>query len=518
MHRGACRVLALPPLSSSFLRNFKPPGHGDLIAGVSVALIGVPQSLAYAELAGVPPQYGLFALAVPALLAAPFASSHYLQTGPVALTALIAFGALSPLAEPDTVGYIERAALLAVLVGSIQVFLGLVRFGRAFYLLSEPVVTGFTAGAAALIVASQLPKVVDAPAGDGNVLAVAVSALAHPGEWSWPALGFTTGTVVLMLVSDRIHKLFPDVLVVVIAGVLLARLGYSGAIVGDVGGGFIDLSLGLPWSASSSLLVPAVVIALAGFAESASVARKFAAADRLPWNADREMISQGVANLASGVAGSFPVGGSFSRTTLNRSAGATGPWAGAVTGALVLAVIPLTPLIRDLPLAVLGAIVIVVVVRLVDLRTLARLSLRSFPQAVVGVGTLAATLAMAPRVERGVLVGLALAVAVHLYRELDVTFASEQSGTTLTVRPHGVIWFATVPLVERMMREKLARYHHIDTVVIDLGRVGRLDYSGAAGLNRVLSERVAPTVRVSVTGVPSRTSQAARAELIDYEE
>ena len=504
--------MSLPRLGS-----FTRPSNGDLVAGVSVAMVGIPQSLAYAELAGVPPLYGLFALAIPALLAAVFASSRYLQTGPVALIAILVFGTLSTMAEPGTAAYIERAALLAVLVGLIQTFLGLARFGRAFYLMSEPVITGFTAGAAVLIVASQLPKVTDTAVGDRGVLAGAVATLTHPSEWSWPALGLTAGTVTLMLVGGKIHKLFPDVLVAVVVGVLLTGLGYSGSTVGQVQGGFISVSLSLPWSATPELLVPAAVIALAGFAESASIARRFAAKDRMPWNADREMISQGIANLASGIAGAFPVGGSFSRSTLSRSAGAASAWAGAVTGALVLAALPLTPLLEDLPLAVLGAIVIVVVVRLMDLRTLLRLSRSSFPQAVVGIGTLTATLAMAPRVERGVLIGLGLSIAVHLYRELNVTFATERENDKLTVRPHGVLWFATVPFVERLVREEIAQHRRIDTVVIDLGSVGRLDYSGAAGLNRVLSERIAPTVQVSVIGIPTSASHAVKAELRDYE-
>ena len=516
--RRHCRcVVTLSALSIiRKLGSLTRPSGGDLLAGASVAMVGIPQALAYAELAGMPPQYGLLALALPTLLAAAFVSSHYLQTGPIALIALLVFGTLSPVAEPGTVGYIERAALLALLVGLIQAFLGLVRFGRSVYLMSEPVITGFTAGAAILIIASQLPKAVDMAVDGRGVLANAVAALTHPDEWNWSALGFTAGTVTLMLVGSRIHKLFPDVLVVVIAGVLLAKLGYSGPTVGRVEGGVFDLSLSLPWSSTPGLLVPAAVIALAGFAESASIARRFAAEDRLHWNADREMISQGVANLVSGAVGTFPVGGSFSRSTLNRSAGATSAWAGAVTGALVLAVLPLMPLIEGLPLAVLGAIVIVVVARLVDLRTLWRLSYRSFPQAVVGIGTLAATLAMSPRVERGVLVGLVLSIAVHLYRELNVTFASELVGTELTVRPNGVLWFATVSFVERLIREEIARHRDIETVVIDLGGVGRIDYSGAAGLNRVLSERVAPTVRVKVTGVPESASRAVRAELRDY--
>ncbi|MCP3937793.1 MAG: sodium-independent anion transporter, partial [Actinomycetia bacterium] len=140
---------------------FERPSTGDVVAGVSVALVAIPQSLAYAQLAGMPAQYGLFASALPSLLAAAFVSSRYLQTGPVALTSLLTFGALSTLADPFSEKYIALAALLAILVGLFRVFLGLVRLGGVAYLLSEPVLTGFTAGAAILIISSQLPKVFD---------------------------------------------------------------------------------------------------------------------------------------------------------------------------------------------------------------------------------------------------------------------------------------------------------------------------------------------------------------------
>ena len=158
------------------------PSTGDLIAGVSVALVAIPQSLAYAELAGLPAHYGLYATALPSLLAAFFVSSRYLQTGPVALTALLTLGALSGVAEPGGASYIQSAALLALLVGIIRVLLGVARMGRVAYVLSEPVVTGFTAGAAVVIIASQLPKIFDVYP-DGQVLAVAVRALGRPDEW-----------------------------------------------------------------------------------------------------------------------------------------------------------------------------------------------------------------------------------------------------------------------------------------------------------------------------------------------
>jgi len=317
------------------------PSTGDLIAGVSVALVAIPQSLAYAELAGLPAHYGLYATALPSLLAAFFVSSRYLQTGPVALTALLTLGALSGVAEPGGASYIQSAALLALLVGIIRVLLGVARMGRVAYVLSEPVVTGFTAGAAVVIIASQLPKIFDVYP-DGQVLAAAVRALGRAGEWRLSAIAFAAITVCLMLGGRHIHRLFPGVLVAVITGVVIAGVSdYAGSQVGDLDGGFIPLSLDFPWSEAPSLLLPAAVIALVGFAEPASIARTYAAADRLPWNANREMVSQGVANLASAVSGAFPVGGSFSRSSLNRMAGATSAWSGAITGAFVLVVLPL---------------------------------------------------------------------------------------------------------------------------------------------------------------------------------
>ena len=307
-------------------------------------------------------------------------------------------------------------------------------------------------------------------------------------------------------------------LVAVILSALVGRAGgYEGSTVGELEGGFIPFTFSFPWSDARGLLLPAAVIALVGFAEPASIARTFAAADRLPWNPNREMVSQGVANLAAGISGAFPVGGSFSRSSLNRMAGATSAWAGAITGAFVLLVLPLAPLLRDLPTAVLGAIVIVVVVRLVDVKEMTRLPRGSLPQAIVGAGTTLATIALAPRVERGVLVGIGLAVAVHLYCELQVTAPGERVGDTLIVRPRGVMWFATVALVERIVREELARHRDLTSVTLDLAGVGRLDYSGAIALRRLLERIGAAGVTIRVEGVPPASSRAVLAELERYE-
>ncbi len=494
------------------------PSVGDVVAGISVALVALPQSLAYAEIAGMPPQYGLFASALPPILAAIFVSSRYLQTGPVALTALLAFGALEPLAAPESGQYIELAALLALLVGGFRVALGLMRMGGVAYLLSEPVLTGFTTGAAVLILSSQLPKVFDVATDGDGILPDAWQSLTSPDEWQAGAIGFAVLTLVCMFGGRWLHKLFPGVLVAVIVGVIVSeRTDYTGSVVGELDGGFVSLTFDFPWGQVGDLVLPALVIALVGFAEPSSIARTFAAKEREPWDANREMVSQGVANLAAAISGAFPVGGSFSRSSLNRLAGANSAWAGAITGFFVLLALPLTPLLEALPSAILGAIVVGAVVKLVAVGDLVRLVQRNRLQAAVGIGTLIATLVSAPRVERGVLVGVALALGAHLYRELRVTTPSFRTGDVLTVAPEGVLWFATIPSVERLIRREIAEHPDIASVVLDLGGVGRMDYSAAAALRRIVEEIGNADNRVSfeITNVRQGAARGASLHLED---
>jgi len=178
--------------------------------------------------------------------------------------------------------------------------------------------------------------------------------------------------------------------------------------------GLPDLSLDLPWGSTGTLLVGGVLIALVGYAEPASIARVFAEEDGQRWSADREFVSQGVANVAAAVSGAFPVGGSFSRSSLNRLTGAQTRWSGLVTGAAVLAFLPFADVLAPLPRATLGGVVIAAVVGLVRPVALVSMVRRSPAAALVAWATFFATLALAPRVEQGVLVGILLSLAVGL--------------------------------------------------------------------------------------------------------
>ncbi len=476
----------------------------NLVAGTSVALVLIPQSLAYAELAGMPAYAGLYASALAPVLAAFFASSPYLQTGPTAVTSLLTFGALGPLAAQSGPEYIALAGLLALLVGGFRTVFGLLRAGPLAFFLSPPVLLGFTVGAAILIFASQIPTVLGLPKGAG-VLASAGRALAAPDLWHLESLVVAAITFAVVLVGKRVHKLFPGVLVAAVAGLLYATFGgYSGADLGAVPEGFVSLHLDLPWDQVGDLLVPGLVIAIVGFAEPTAIARAFAVADRTTWDANREFISQGVANLASGAVGGFPVGGSFSRSALSRFAGAKTPLAGAFTGAVVLAFLPFAGVLSPLPKPVLGAIIIASILSLLKLRELVDLVRRSYPQAAIALTTMALTLALAPRVERAILVGIGLSIAVHAWREMRVGLQADfcADAERLRVRPHGVLWFPSAEALQQRILDELAKHPACKSVVVDLGGLGRIDYSGALALESLSGHVGDAGVDLSFVEVP----------------
>ena len=227
----------------------------DLVAGLSVALVAIPQGMAYAELAGLPSHHGLYAVALPLVAAAFFASSPYLQTGPVATTALLTFGALVPLAEPGSAEFIALAALLAVVVGVARTLVGLLRTGWISYLLSRPVLEGFMSGAAVLILASQLPGAVGAEALEGGILSNAFWTLSHPADWELASLALSAGTVAVILGARRVHRRIPGVLIAGGAAMLFSNLtDYQGALVGSVPAGLPPLTFALPWARLPTLV------------------------------------------------------------------------------------------------------------------------------------------------------------------------------------------------------------------------------------------------------------------------
>jgi len=408
----------------------------DLVAGVIVTIMLVPQGLAYAMLAGLPPAVGLYASILPLLAYTIFGTSRTLSVGPVAVISLMTATALSAVAAPGSPEYLAAALVLAVLCGLLLLVMGLLRLGQLANLLSHPVVSGFITAAGVLIAVGQLKHMLGIRA-SGEALPEMLSGLAaNLPDTSLPTLAIGVGATAILLwfrkrlkpvllragiaatPADILTKTAP-VIVVVLSTVIVAAFGLAErgvVVVGAIPTGLppfsvprFDLEL---WSA---LFGPALLISIIGFVESVSVAQTLAAKRRQHIDPDQELIGLGTANIASAFSGGFPVTGGFARSVVNFDAGAETPAAGAVAAlGITLAVLFLTPLLHFLPLAVLAATIIVAVVSLIDFhapRDVWRYSKSDF---AAMAGTIAITLLIG--VELGVVTGVGVSVALLLWR------------------------------------------------------------------------------------------------------
>lgn len=483
-------------------------GITDILAGITVGLVLVPQSMAYAALAGLSPVHGLYAAAVAPVAAAFFASSPFLQSGPVAMTSVLSLGALTALAPPSTEPYALLAALLALVVGVARVVFGLLRAGFVADLMSQPITMGFTRAAGLLIIASQLPKFLGVAPPPEGIVAATIWTLTNPAQWSLESSIMGALTIAIIVIGRRIHVMFPAVLIAVVAGILYSdSTQYVGAVIGEVPASFLSPSLSLPWAYLPHLIFPGIVIALVGFAEPAAIARTMATQTRTRWSPDKELIAQGTANFASGLFGGFPVGGSFSRTLINRSAGATSRWSGLVTGLFVLAVLPFADRFGPLPLAILAAIVIHAVIKLLNFVPLLKLLRQSPPQAIVGWTTFVLTLVMAPRIDLAVMIGIGFGVGVHLWRERNVHVNTVYRDGELTLEPVGVIFFGSVTVFDDALIRELSKHPDATHLTIDLRKIGRLDFTGVQTLRGIVAD--AESAGLAVRIIPGHTIQGA---------
>jgi SulP family sulfate permease len=275
---------------------------------------------------------------------------------------------------------------------------------------------------------------------------------------------------------------------------------YPGTLVGSIPTGLPRLDLDLAWSALPQLVVPGVVIAIIGFAEAVAIARRYAAQERERWEPDRELLGQGLANVAAGFLSGYPTGGSLSRSALNKAAGATSRWSGAITGALVLCALPVADVLAPLPRSVLAGLVIAATLSLLDLRVFSRHWRLSPLQACVAIATFLATLAFAPRIERGVLVGVGLAVAVHLWREVRLDLLSQLDGSVLHLWPQGVLYYGSAPALQDRIVDVVARHPRAEQIVLHLSGLGRIDLSGMLAVRSLVEDTF--DVPVTIADVP----------------
>ena len=516
----------------------------DIIAGVTVGFVIVPQSMAYAQLAGLGPQYGLYASFLPVLIGAIMGSSRQLSTGPVAVVSLLTAAALGEIVT-DPSSYAVYAALLALIVGLFQFSLGILRLGFVINFLSHPVVTGFTNAAAIIIGASQLPKVfgirvinsndtdwvswcqplsfiermenVDSSGlhticnADQSYETIARLLEAALFYTHLPTLAMALMGVLGIVVLQRFFPRMPAILTVAVistaASFLIDYEAMGGAIVNsiDIDGLFSFKIPSFDFNAMGTLFIYAITISLIGFMEAISVAKSMAATTKQRLDVNQELIGQGLSNIASSFFQGYAVSGSFSRSAVNLTAGAVTGFSSVVTAIIVgLTILWLTPLLYHLPQATLAAIILMSVVNLIHFSPLRHAWKVEKHDGWVGLLTFIMTLIFAPHLENGIAFGIIMSLGLFLYRTMEPNFTelSVQKGSIIASRFvddttevsnavkiakwSGSLYFANAAYFETKLLELISNNKELKYIIVDVASIVQVDASGEQVLRNLV--------------------------------
>ena len=495
----------------------------DLMAAVIVTIMLIPQSLAYALLAGLPPEAGLYASIVPILLYAVFGTSRALAVGPVAVVSLMTAAALGNIADQGTMGYALAALTLALLSGVMLLVMGVFKLGFLANFLSHPVISGFITASGVIIAASQIKHLLGIDASGGNLAELLMSIWGNLGNVNWTTVSIgVSATLFLFWVrkglkpflrargvgpraADVATKAGPVAAVVVttLAVWFFDLAGQGVKIVGAVPQSLPPLTMpDLSFDLMGNLLLPAFLISVIGFVESISVAQTLAAKRRQRINPDQELIGLGAANIGAAFTGGYPVTGGFARSVVNFDAGAQTPAAGAYTAVgLAIAALALTPLVFFLPQATLAATIIVAVLTLVDFTILKKSWSYSKSDFAAVLSTMLITLGSG--VELGVTCGVVLSIFLHLYKTTKPHIAEvglvpgtehfrninrhdvETCPTVLTLRIDESLYFANARFLEDRIYDRLAEDTCLRHVVLMCSAINEIDFSALESLEAI---------------------------------
>ncbi|WP_018875610.1 SulP family inorganic anion transporter [Thioalkalivibrio sp. ALE31] len=641
--------------------------NADLIAGISVALVLIPQSMAYAQLAGLPPVYGLYASLLPVMVAALWGSSNQLATGPVAVVSLLTASALIPLAAEGSSEFIMLAIALAFIVGVIQLMLGLFKLGALVSFISHPVIVGFTNAAAIIIALSQVNKILGVPIDtSGHFMLGLWGVLMELGSVHWPTLAFGIGAIALMVAMKRFTPKIPGVLVAVVVAIVASwaidyeqkaetsieqiapaevltlaqnieresarlaelddqirrleaelqqqegaeavrlrheadqlrlereelrpelatmrdeirdltlrrvpgtddeparfiadehltdaereradraawriervgddtvHLNGGGAVVGNVPQGLPGFSIPeISFGTFTTLLTTAFVIALVGFTEAIAIAKAMAARTGQRLDPSKELMGQGLANIAGGFTQGYPVSGSFSRSAVNLNSGAKTGLSSVFTAVIIgLALLFLTPLIYHLPQAVLAAIIMMAVAGLVNFKAIKHAWVANKHDGAAAIVTFIATLAMAPNLDYGILTGAGLAIVLYLYRTMQPRvseLARYEDGTLREAQRYGLetnekvgmmrfdgsLYFANVPYFEDAVLDLVARHPQAKYLIVVGKGINEIDASGEEVIHQLVHRLKARGITLVFAGVKAQVMEVMQRTGLD---
>jgi sulfate permease, SulP family len=506
---------AVPALG--WLRQYRREWLGrDLVAGLVVWALVVPEAMAYAGIAGVPVQFGLYSVPLAVVAYMLFGTSRHLFDGPSSTVAIMAAATVAPLAAAQSERYVVLMAVLSLLIGGLYVVFGLLRMGFIARFFAKPVLDGFIIGLGVYIAVNQIPKVVGVEKGSGNTIRQLTHVVTEIGSWNWATVGVGVGTLLVLFALGSAAPKVPGALVAVVLGILAVRLfdltSQDVEVVGAVPQGFHFVAWsGVTWDDVVELVPGALGIIVVGYAQSIAVAKSYAARFGYSIDPNQELIAYGAASLGAGALQGYTPTGSLSKTAASAEAGGKSPLVLLVCAALtVVTVLLLTGIFEDLPDAVLGAIVIHAVAGMVDVSKLTRLHRMHTPDLWLALGALGGVLLL--DILPGIVIGVVLSLVLLLHR------VDHPHSAVLGRSPEGARFadldqnpgFAPVPGVLIYRLDAPLIFANADVVIDDIeGRVRRaepapqvlvLDFEGVfeidttgtdalAGLHHTLSTR-----------------------------
>jgi SulP family sulfate permease len=516
--------------------------RADIVAGITLAMIIVPQSMAYAKLAGLPPVYGLYAAFLPPVVAALFGSSRQLATGPVAIASLISAATVQTVAPPGTQAYISYAILLALMVGVLRLGLGVLRLGMLVNLLSGPVVIGFTNAAALIIGTSQVHYIfgVEAQSGEYHFQTVGHVVMAALEGTHWPTVGMSFLTAALLILTRRWWPRLPRVMIAVIVTSCVAYFsGYAeanGQVVGEIPQGLPRLQIPvIDFEIMSRLFWGAITLTLIGLMEAMSIAKAIATRTKQRIDVNQELIGQGMANLVGSFFQSYAVSGSFSRSAVNHYSGALTGFSSVVMSAFVmLTLLFLTPLLYHLPLATLAMIIVSALANIVQVKPVVDAWRVNTKDGLIGIITFVCTLLLAPKLYLGIAIGVVLSLGIYIHRTMrpHVAYLSRHAdGTLRDAQTHGLaldqriailrfdgrLYFGASSYFEDQVLEAVHRVPELRYLVIDAGGINRVDATGEQTLRQVIERLRAINIDVYFTRAKRQFTDALeRTGTLDY--
>ncbi len=509
---------------------------GDLSAGLTVGVMLIPQGMAYAMIAGLPPIYGLYASTVPLLIYAVLGTSRQLAVGPVAMVSLLTAAGIGTMAAGGTELYIMLAVTLALMVGLIQFFLGVFRLGFLVNFLSHPVISGFTSAAALIIGLSQLKHLLGVDIERSHhIHEILLGAIQEFAAINWMTLAIGIGGIVLIVTARKINKAIPGPLLAVVFGILLVWLlnltGQGVKIVGEIPKGLPQFSLPQFDAGSLQTLLPiALTIALVSFMESIAVAKAIQAKHKnYKVSPNQELIALGAANIGGAFFQSYPTTGGFSRTAVNDQSGAkTGLAAMISAGLILLTLLFLTPLFYYLPKAILASSIMVAVFGLIDTKEARHLwntDRRDFLMLVV---TFLATLSLG--IEQGIAVGVVLSLAMIIfrttkphyavlgkipnspyYRNVDRFSNLQTREDLLIIRFDAQLYFANTNFVKEVIEEETyKRTGKLKGILFNAESINAIDSSAMHALEDIWEDCKKRGVEVMFSGVKGPVRDAMK--------